>query len=75
MNIVRSDARIIANEIKCHNYTRLILKKKIENFKKIATFVIGVATNVVEQNATIVVGIATIAVFCDNCGWCCDNCG
>ena len=62
VNIVRSDARIIADEIKCHNYTRLILKKKIYNFEKIATFVIGVATIVVEQN-------------CDNCGWHCNNCG
>ena len=46
VDIVRSDARIIENAIECHNYTKLILKKKNnKKINKIATFVIGVATN------------------------------
>ena len=42
--------------------TKLILEMQYLFFKKIATFVIGVATIVVDQD-------------CDNCGWSYDNCG
>ena len=48
---------------------------------KNATFVIGVATILVDQDCDNCGcsydncgGVAAIVVDCDNCGWCCDNC-
>ena len=55
------------------------MKKAIIRFKKIVTFVIGVATlwlikiAIVVGVTTIVVGVAKIVIDCDNCENC-DNC-
>ena len=60
--VVRGEARIAENCLKCHDFVQNWYKKSNIFFKKIATFVIGVATIVVDQD-------------CDNCGWSYDNCG
>ena len=69
--------------MKYQNFVKNWYEKGNNSFKKIATFVIGVATIVVDQDCNNYGLSCNDSVFfcdnggrcCDNGGWCCDNSG
>ena len=73
--VVRGEARIAENCLKCHDFVQNWYKKSNFFFKKLRHLWLVLRQLWLIKIATIVVGVTTIVVFCDNCGWCCDNCG